>query len=395
MACSSCQLTTSYKSGVEGRMEMLSTHDWLSDIPSASHESNIVEVRFKGTHKAFFKNSQNVDIYRGDIVIVGTSPGHDVGFVSLTGKMAYLQFRRKVAEKYRDRYDWQSIFRVANTTDKEKWDKAREREIPVMKRARQIVKELALDMKISEVEFRGDNAKATFYYIADQRVDFRELIKRYASEFRIKVEMKQIGHRQEAAMVGGIGSCGRELCCSSWKTDFTSISTSMAVNQGLSPNAEKLAGSCGKLKCCLVYELDSYLEAQKDFPRELLSLELAEGNAYHLKTDILNKKITYSFAGRQENFVLDLAKVKEVIQKNKIGRKPSLSEMSTIKHLKEKEVEAENNMFNQNLMHMDMEKTAQKRQRPNSRNRNKNKNRNRNKQGQSGNSTQGNKRPEK
>ncbi len=356
MACSGCQLKATYKSGVEGRLEMLSTHDWMSELPNTSDESDIVEVRFKGTHKAFYRNTNKLDLYRGDIVVVGTSPGHDVGFVSLTGKMAYLQYLRKTNVKHRDNHQWQPIFRIATEADMERWEKARQREKPVLIRSRQIAKDLELNMKISEVEFRGDNSKATFYYIADGRVDFRELIKKYASEFRIKVEMRQIGHRQEAAMVGGIGSCGRELCCSSWRTDFSSITTNMASIQGLSPNAEKLAGSCGKLKCCLIYELDTYLEAQKDFPKELLSLDLQEGVANHFKTDLLQKKITYFAPGKQGYFTIDLKKVRSVIQKNKMGKRPTLAEV-TFDHAVSEKSENETNMFNQNLSHVEAKDT--------------------------------------
>jgi cell fate regulator YaaT (PSP1 superfamily) len=308
---------------VSDRPEMLSTYNWLKDLPDTSHISNIVEVRFKGTRKEFFKNEDHLPIKIGDLVVVACSPGHDLGYVSLTGTLAKKQFERKI--KKQDRYTWNKIYRKATEVDIKKWEIARKRENPVMVRARQIAAELGLNMKIGDVEFRGDNAKAIFYYIADDRVDFRELIKHYAREFQIKVEMKQIGARQEAGRVGGIGSCGRELCCSTWRTDFSSVTSEAALKQGLSPNAEKMAGKCGKLKCCLMYELDSYLEAQDDFPTELLMLEMEKGIAKHLKTEILNKKIWYMVeAYSAQPVVLNLEDVKKIIQLNKRGIKPPL-----------------------------------------------------------------------
>ncbi len=309
---------------VSDRPEMLSTYNWLKDLPDTSHISNIVEVRFKGTRKEFFRNDDHVPVRIGDLVVVACSPGHDLGYVSLTGTLAKKQFERKI--KKQERYTWNKIYRRATEADIKKWDIARKRENPVMVRARQIAADLKLNMKIGDVEFRGDNAKAIFYYIADERVDFRELIRYYAREFQIKVEMKQIGARQEAGRVGGIGSCGRELCCSSWRTDFSSVTSEAALTQGLSPNAEKMAGRCGKLKCCLMYELDTYLEAQDDFPNELLALETEKGIAKHLKTEILNKKIWYTVenAYGSKPILLDLEDVKKIIQLNKRGVRPSL-----------------------------------------------------------------------
>ncbi len=343
MSCTGCQYNTET---IDNRADMLTSYDWLNDIPDTSHLSNIVEVRFKGTHKDYFRNSEQIDIKRGDTVVVAANGGHDVGIVSMTGKLAEKQFNLKVKNK--DRHRWFEIYRKARERDIERWKEARKREKPVMIRARQIANGLGLDMKIGEVEFRGDGQKAIFYYIADKRVDFRELIKQYAYEFNIKVEMKQIGARQEAAMIGGIGSCGRELCCSSWRTDFSSINAHMATRQGLSPNAEKLTGHCGKLKCCLMYELDSYLEAQKDFPPELLVLETSAGNAKHFKIDILKKQIWYSVEKEKTrtNFVLSVEKVKEIINLNKRGTKPDLAELTG--ELSSTESES-GNMFGKNL----------------------------------------------
>ena len=333
MGCSGCSMKTD-----SDRPQMLGTYDWLKDLPDTTHLSDIVEVRFKGTRKEFFKNEDQFPLKIGDDVVVATSPGHDVGTISLVGRLAEKQFDRKIRKQ--DRYQWNKIYRKASETDKEKWEAARKREKPVMIRARQIAAELGLEMKISDVEFRGDNSKAIFYYIAEGRVDFRELIRQYAREFRIKVEMKQIGARQEAGRVGGIGSCGRELCCSSWRTDFASVTSDAAHKQGLSPNAEKMAGSCGKLKCCLTYELDTYLEAQEDFPNELLALETEKGLARHFKTEILNKKIWYIL---QEGYgtkpiVLDLEDVKKIMQLNKRGIKPPIEKYMEVEAKVENEM---------------------------------------------------------
>lgn len=319
MGCSGCSMKTD-----GDRPEMLGTYDWLNDLPDTTHLSNIVEVRFKGTRKEFFRNEDGIPLKIGDLVVVATSPGHDVGNVSLTGTLAEKQFARKIRKP--ERYQFNKIYRKATEADKEKWETARKREYPVMVRSRQLATQLGLDMKIGDVEFRGDNAKAIFYYIAEGRVDFRELIRQYAREFRVKVEMKQIGARQEAGRIGGIGSCGRELCCSTWRTDFDSVTSEAAHRQGLSPNAEKMAGRCGKLKCCLMYELDTYLEAQEDFPNELLELETEKGLARHFKTEILNKKIWYTMENvyGTKPLVLDLEDVKKIIQLNKRGVRPPI-----------------------------------------------------------------------
>lgn len=323
MGCSGCNANIDLD-----RPAMLGTYDWLNDIPDTTNESNIVEIRFKGTRKEFFRNEDGIQLKRDELVVVACSPGHDIGAVSLTGKLAELQFKRKV--KKPDRYEWNKIYRKATPADVIKWEEAKARENKVMIRARQIANELNLNMKIGDVEFRGDGNKAIFYYIADDRVDFRELIKQYAREFSIKIEMKQIGVRQEAGRIGGIGSCGRALCCSTWRTDFSSVTSDAAVKQGLSPNAEKMAGRCGKLKCCLTYELDHYLEALEDFPNELLTIETDKGIARHFKTDILQKKIWYIYDKSDgRTFVLDLADVKKFLNANKRGQKPSIDGYST------------------------------------------------------------------
>jgi len=318
MACNGCNTTTDLD-----RPAMLETFDWMSDIPDTANETDIVEVRFKGTRKEFFRNESGIPLKRDELVVVSCNPGHDIGAVSLTGRLAEMQFKRKV--KKQDRYEWNKIYRKATPADVVKWEEAKSRENKVMIRSRVIANQLNLNMKIGDVEFRGDNTKAIFYYIADGRVDFRELIKQYSREFMIKIEMMQIGVRQEAGRIGGIGSCGRSLCCSTWRTDFTSITSEAAIKQGLSPNAEKMTGRCGKLKCCLTYELDQYLEAQKDFPNELLSIETDKGLARHLKTDILQKKIWYKYEHNVgPTFELDLADVIKFLNMNKHGEKPNI-----------------------------------------------------------------------
>ena len=322
MSCTGCSLNnTAYNNSVD-------VYDWINDLPDTPENSGIVEVKFKTTRKEFYRNTNQLPLKRGDKIVVSTSPGHDLGEVTLTGYLAEKQFNLKVKNK--DRYTVNNIYRKATESDLETLAVARNREKQTMIRARLIALEQGLTMKIGDVEFRGDNKKAIFYYLADGRVDFRQLIKEYAAEFRIKVEMKQIGARQEAGIVGGIGSCGRELCCSSWRTDFTSISTDSALKQGLSPSAQKMAGACGKLKCCLMYELDMYIEAGNEFPNELLDLETASGIASPFKTDYLKKEIWYTLKeGLPGNsFKLSVKEVKDFIQKNKKGIKPTLKKDS-------------------------------------------------------------------
>ena len=293
-------------------------------MPETANQSDIVEVKFKSTRREYYKNNENIPIKRGEKIVVASSPGHDVGEVTLTGYLAEKQYKRKT--KTPSRYPLNNIFRKATEADLEKLLDARNLEKPTMIRARQIVLDLGLNMKIGDVEFRGDKRKAIFYYLAEGRVDFRELIKVYAQEFGIRIEMKQIGARQEAGLIGGIGSCGRELCCSNWHTNFKSVSSDAALKQGLSPAAQKMAGACGKLKCCLLYELDVYLEARSEFPRQLLNLELAKGVAKPFKTDYLKREIWYSLEGSVgTTFNLTLKKVKEIIQQNKHGIQPEIN----------------------------------------------------------------------
>ena len=317
MSCNGCSFNNTTDTFID-------TYDWINELPDTSDSSDIVEVKFKSTRREYYSNTDKIELKRGDKVVVATSPGHDIGEVTLTGYLAEKQFHRKIRNP--ENYKLNSIYRKTSENDISLLQEAREREKPTMIRARQIVNELGLDMKIGDVEFRGDNRKAIFYYIADGRVDFRELIKIYAREFQINIEMKQIGARQEAGIVGGIGSCGRELCCSSWLTNFKTIPSGAALKQGLSPAALKMSGACGKLKCCLLYELDVYMEAQKDFPKELLDLELSNGIAKPFKTDYLKKEVWYSIEGSLGATInLSVHQIKDVIQKNKRGIKPELS----------------------------------------------------------------------
>jgi cell fate regulator YaaT (PSP1 superfamily) len=297
----------------------LSVFDWLRDIPQAISENDLVEVRFKNTRKSYYRNVNALNLKPGDMVAVEASPGHDIGMVSLAGPLVVNQMR-----KYRinpAEYEFRKVYRKAKQADIEKWKEAIALEHKTMLRSRKITQMLKLDMKIGDVEYQGDKTKAIFYYIADDRVDFRELIKLMADEFRIRVEMRQIGARQEAGRIGGIGSCGRELCCSTWLTSFVSVTTTVARNQELSFNPQKLAGQCGKLKCCLNYEVDAYLDAQKDFPSAEIILETREGKAYHQKTDIFKRVMWYSFdSATASNLIpVPVERVIEIIQLNKQG----------------------------------------------------------------------------
>ncbi len=297
----------------------LSVFDWLRDIPQNVSEFDLVEVRFKNTRKGYYQNVNSLNIKPGEMVAVEASPGHDIGMVSLTGPLVLNQLR-----KYRidpAEYEFRKVYRKAKQADLDKWKEAIALEHNTMLRSRKIAQKLNLDMKIGDVEYQGDKTKAIFYYIADDRVDFRELIKVMADEFRIRIEMRQIGARQEAGRIGGIGSCGRELCCSTWITNFVTVTTTVARNQELSFNPQKLAGQCGKLKCCLNYELDAYLDAQKDFPSAEIVLETMEGKAYHQKTDIFKRTMWYSFDSHASTNLVPVTveRVREIIRQNRIG----------------------------------------------------------------------------
>ena len=296
----------------------LDVYDWLKDIPPPEYFNTFdcVEVRFKNSRKDFFKLLSDVEVKIGDIVAVEASPGHDIGIVSLSGNLVWHQMRKKKINPSSE--EIKKIYRKAKQTDIEKWSSAIDQELPTMHKARKIAVKLKLGMKISDVEFQGDKTKAIFYYTADERVDFRELIKIMAEEFMIRIEMRQIGVRQESSRLGGIGSCGRELCCSTWLTQFKSVSTNSARVQQLSLNPQKLAGQCSKLKCCLNYEYDTYVDAIKDFPNSEVVLKTKMGDAKHQKTDIFRGIMWYSYSSEPDFFIpVSVEKVKEHIENNK------------------------------------------------------------------------------
>ncbi|WPO82615.1 regulatory iron-sulfur-containing complex subunit RicT [Chryseobacterium sp. JJR-5R] len=309
-----------------GNSYKLSVFDWLSNINNpATNRCDFVEVRFKNDRKSFYKNVNNIPLHIGSVVTVESSPGHDVGVVSLTGELVKIQMKKK-------RFSEESplkIYRQANQKDLEVWQEARKKEENIKIEARKIAHRIGLEMKITDVEYQGDASKVTFYYTAENRVDFRQLIKEYAGAFRTKIDMKQIGFRQEAAKVGGIGSCGRELCCSTWLTDFRSVNTNVARYQQLSINPQKLAGQCGKLKCCLNYELDSYLDALSHFPSSSTTLDTEKGRAFCIKIDVFKKKMWFAYVDSSMAWYdFDIEVIKKLIAKNKRGEKtPPLEEL--------------------------------------------------------------------
>lgn len=340
--------------------------NWLEDVPGGFADDDMVEVQFKNTRKGFYKNSLNIPLEIGDIVAVESQPGHDIGRVTLTGALVRLQMKKT---NYKPSTEVKRIFRKAKPADLEKFEEAKARENETMIKSRQIAESLGLNMKIGDVEYQGDGSKAIFYYIADERVDFRQLIKVLAETFKVRIEMKQIGARQEAGRVGGIGPCGRALCCSSWMTNFVSVSTSAARYQDISLNPQKLAGQCAKLKCCLNFEIDAYVEASKKLPPRNVRLETADAVYYHFKTDIFKGEITYSTdKNLAANLVtLDPDRVFEIIEMNKDGVKPlTLKADGTDK---EDPKAAYNDLLDQNeLTRFDKKKKKKKK------NRNKNRN---------------------
>lgn len=296
----------------------LNVTDWLSSIPKVPAPEEVVEVRFKNTRKDFYRISGSLNLKVGELVAVEASPGHDLGMISLTGPLVYNQM---VKSRLRPGdTELRLVYRKAKPADIEKWKEAIALEQETMIRSRKIAEDLKLNMKIGDVEYQGDKTKAIFYYIADERVDFRELIKILAENFRIRVEMRQIGARQEAGRIGGIGSCGRELCCSTWIRNFVSVTTTVARNQELSLNPQKLAGQCSKLKCCLNYEVDTYLDVRKNLPSQEIALETGEGRAFHQKTDIFKGIMWYSFSPDSANNMIPV-KVERVIQIIELNKK--------------------------------------------------------------------------
>lgn len=305
-----------------GRQDkQLNTYDWLADIPGNAEEQDLVEVQFKNTRKGYYKNSNKLKLEKGDIVAVEASPGHDIGVVTLTGRLVPLQIKKA---NLKSDADIKRIYRKVKPVDMEKYEEAKAKEHDTMIRSRQIALNLNLNMKIGDVEYQGDGNKAIFYYIADERVDFRQLIKVLAEVFRVRIEMKQIGARQEAGRIGGIGPCGRELCCATWMTSFNSVSTSAARFQDISLNPQKLAGQCAKLKCCLNYEVDVYVESQKRLPSKEITLETIDGTFYFFKADILKGLITYSSdkSFLANGVTISARRAFEVVNMNKHGEKP-------------------------------------------------------------------------
>jgi cell fate regulator YaaT (PSP1 superfamily) len=341
-----------------GGCNKLNVFNWLAnmELPGGQPEFDIVEVRFKNSRKEFFKNVNALQLNVGDVIAVEASPGHDIGIVSISGELVRLQMKKQKANPASP--EIKKVYRKAKQTDIEKWQEAQGLEQATMYRARTFAVKLGLQMKISDVEYQGDRTKAIFYYTADDRVDFRELIKVLADEFKVRIEMRQIGARQEASRLGAIGSCGRELCCSTWLTDFRSVSTSAARYQQLSLNPLKLAGQCGKLKCCLNYELDSYMDALKDIPEvNNVKLETEKGRAFHQKTDIFRKRMFFSYTHEPDNFIqLTVDRVKEVMEMNKEGNKPADLLVHVEKKVIEKTPDYENVVGQDSLTRFDKSK---------------------------------------
>lgn len=307
--------------GCSRHTDKLNTYDWLADLPDNAQACNIVEVQFKPPRKGYFYNSNNLDLVKGDIVAVESSPGHDIGTVTMTGRLVPLQLKKA---NLKPGTELKRIYRKAKPVDMEKFEEAKAREHATMIESRQIALDLGLKMKIGDVEYQGDGNKAIFYYIADERVDFRQLIKVLAERFHVRIEMKQIGARQEAGRIGGIGPCGRELCCSTWMTNFISVSTSAARFQDLSLNPQKLAGQCAKLKCCLNYEVDQYVESLKRLPSKEIVLQTQDNDYYFFKADILNHIITYSTDKHilANESTISARRAFEIIKMNREGKKP-------------------------------------------------------------------------
>ena len=311
-------------------MGQLHSFDYLAGIPGADNHDGFVEVQFKNTRKGFYLNSNNLPLEKGDIVAVESNPGHDIGTVTMTGRLVQLQMKKA---NLRPDAEIRRVYRRAREADLQKCAEAKALEHDTMIRSRQIAKDLGLEMKIGDVEYQGDGAKAIFYYIADGRVDFRQLIKVLAEAFHVRIEMKQIGARQEAGRIGGIGPCGRELCCATWMTKFVSVSTGAARFQDLSMNPQKLAGQCAKLKCCLNYEVDAYVEAQKRLPSRDVQLETLDATYYFFKADIMSGMLSYStdkvFAANVETITADRAL--EIIRMNREGKKPASLDETNVK----------------------------------------------------------------
>ncbi|GGD21847.1 PSP1 domain-containing protein [Flavobacterium orientale] len=350
----------------------LTVFDWLSNmsLPSGQEPFDCVEVRFKNGRKEFHRNTEKLSLIIGDVVATEASPGHDIGIVTLTGELVKIQMKKKGVSHTSPEIT--KVYRKASQKDIDIWSDARAKEEPMKVTAREIAIRLQLQMKISDIEFQGDGSKATFYYTAEDRVDFRQLIKEYAQTFKTRIEMKQVGFRQEAARLGGIGSCGRELCCSTWLTDFRSVNTSAARYQQLSLNPQKLAGQCGKLKCCLNYELDTYMDALKDFPDFDTKIETERGVAYCQKQDIFKGLMWFAYADNIANWhVIHIDQVKEIVAENKQRRRISSLEDFALEIIAEPKQDFNNAMGQESLTRFDQPKKKKsrnnnKRRKPNS-----------------------------
>ncbi len=386
MACNSC--TTDKDGQPKGcknngtcgtdSCNKLTVFDWLANmsLPNGQEPFMGVEVRFKNGRKQYYKNTENLTLSIGDIVATQAKSGHDVGMVTLTGELVRVQMKRKKID-IDDPENVLKIYRKASQKDIDIWSSSRDKEEPMKVKARQFAIDLNLKMKISDIEYQGDGSKATFYYTAEERVDFRELIKVFAREFKTRIEMRQVGFRQEAARLGGIGSCGRELCCSTWLTDFRSVSTSAARYQQLSLNPLKLAGQCGKLKCCLNYELDAYLDALKAFPKSDTKLYTEKGTAVCQKTDIFKGLMWYAYEGEWMNWhVITAEQANEIIAKNKKKEKVASIEEYAAEHIQDTKTEFENVVGQDSLTRFDNPKPKKKRNKNRNRNKKRNKNRN-------------------
>ncbi len=356
MGCSTCSSVTTADGKVAGcksnggcstgGCNKMNVFDWLSnmDMPAVD-KFDVVEVRFKNGRKEFFRNPENLPIVTGDAVVVDVPNGHHIGYVSLQGELVRLQMQKK---KVANDNEIKDIYRIATQKDMEKFEQVQNRDLPTLFRTREIIRELKLDMKLTDIEFQADNTKATFYYSADDRVDFRELIKLLAGEFKIRVEMRQISLRQEAGRLGGIGVCGRELCCSTWLSEFKSVSTSAARYQNLSLNPSKLSGQCGRLKCCLNYELDTYMEALQGIPELEAPLLTAQGEASLQKTDIFRRTMWFGYRGENTWYPLDVDRVNVILEMNKKGQKPD-----TLTEDKEDNGRDANQALNSDLVSLD------------------------------------------
>ncbi len=338
--------------------QQLPVVNWLADIPESQCETDLVEVQFKNTRKGIFVNSTHIPIEKGDIVVVESNPGHDIGIVTLMGRLVLEQIKKNKINL--ERYEIRRVYRKVKAVDMEKYNEAKAREQATMIRARQIAKDMNLAMKIGDVEFQGDGTKAIFYYIADERVDFRQLIKVFAEEFRVRIEMKQIGARQEAGRIGGIGPCGRELCCTTWMSNFSSVSTNAARCQDLSTNPLKLAGQCAKIKCCVNFEMAMYQDAQKDFPRKDIHLETIDGTWFLCKSDTFKRQLTYSSSpSMMANLqTISVERAIEIIAMNRNGEKPATL---AVGETMEKPIEYQNVVGQDSLTRFDKDKNSNRR----------------------------------